>query len=144
MTVIAYRDGVLAADTAGWCGQIMISTAEQKLFRTPSGTLFACAGLVPDRERFAAWAFGGFDLSARPRQTRDFGAITITSDGRIIKYDAKFEPYPWVGTYAVEGCEEQFMLGAMAAGASAEEAVRLAIEQTAYAGGSVSTLRLSA
>lgn len=47
MTVIVYRDGIMAADTAGWFGDIAAATAQRKVKRLPDGSLTAAAGMVP-------------------------------------------------------------------------------------------------
>ena len=54
MTIIAYRDGVMAADTATWQGGVMIGDRSKKIMRTPEGFLIACAGELSVISEFRA------------------------------------------------------------------------------------------
>lgn len=142
MTVIVYRDGVLAADTGAFMGNIIVGNVH-KLHRTPRGVLVACAGNVPDVYRFRKWADRGFLDSERPEKTQDFGALTVAPDGEITKYTAEFHPYPVASPYAVEGCAEEFLWALLLVGKTAAQCVRMAIEHNCYAAGRVETMELN-
>lgn len=142
MTVIVYRDGVMAADTAGWCGDVRINTDEVKIHRTATGLLIGCAGSLPEIEAFRKWADGGFHPADKPEPAESFGSLCVSPDGTIIKYAPNFRSYTWKGDWAVEGAHEEFLCGALAAGATAVQTVELAIKHMAYAAGQITVLRL--
>ncbi len=142
MTVIVYKDGVMAADTGCFQESTIISTRETKIKRAPDGTLFACAGGVDDIERFAVWAMEGFNPSDRPSKTENFGALTVTPTGEIVQYGPSFYAYRPSGDWAVEGCESAFLTAALLCGKTAAEAVQLAINHTVWAAGTVQEVRL--
>jgi hypothetical protein len=142
MTVIVYRDGVMAADTGGFMGELLVSTTERKIIRTPAGHLVGCAGSLPDIMRFHEWAMDGFRPGDRPQGLDNFGALTVSPEGVITKYNAACHPYPNAMEWGIEGCAEEFLMGALVSGKSAAEAVELAIRYCVWAGGKVQTERL--
>lgn len=141
MTVICYRDGIMAADTAIWQADIFVAET-MKIIRTAAGELVACAGEKPDIEAFENWSRTGFASDLRPRETEDFGAIVVRRDGRISRFDCNMRGYDDTNFWAVEGCHAEFMSALMLAGYSAEAAVEMAIKHCAFAGGEVQVEKL--
>ena len=140
MTVIACRDGIMAADSAVWQGNI-IAGHTRKILRLKDGRLVGCAGLRPTIQACKAWLDG--DGEKPPAEEVDaFGAIILGADG-IFRVSYKFQIYESAGAFACEGAHGDFMYGAMLAGASAEEAVRLAIKHGDNAGGEVQVEHLT-
>lgn len=145
MTVIAYRDGVLATDSGQWQDQIIVSTSHQKIYRLPEGMLLAGCGRACDVASCVEWVRDGMRPGERPAKDEDkrFGAFLI--DGRnapplIIEWD--FRPYRATNApFWAKGAHIEFMLGAMAAGSSAEEAVALAVKWGDSAEGAVQVAR---
>lgn len=58
MTTIAYRDGVMAADSGCWNGDACHGWAE-KLAKGPDGTLYGVSGDAAGCEGFLQWVRGG-------------------------------------------------------------------------------------
>jgi 20S proteasome alpha/beta subunit len=143
MTAIAYRDGILAADTAAWGGgnSSVIVGHRQKIVRLSDGGLFAACGCTADCIR-AAQACERNALSTIEIDDNGFAAVWIKPDGSVWRLDSILYPYESAGPYDAAGASETFMLGALAAGASAEQAVRLAIKHTDGAAGDVQVERL--
>lgn len=137
MTVIVYRDGVMAADTGEFQGSLVVGTEEEKILRLPNGSLLACAGRKDDIWQFRDWARDGFDPASRPKDFADFGALVVSKNGGITKYGKSCFAYPCSGDWAVEGCEEDFLVGLLVMGATAEQAVQHAIQRSAWAAGRV-------
>lgn len=75
--------------------------------------------------------------SWRPTREDDFSAVVIRPNGTILIHTFKLEPYEWLGEFVAIGMPALFMMGALHAGATAEDAVRLAVEHTDGGGGSV-------
>jgi hypothetical protein len=139
MTVIVCRDGVMAADSAVWAGDIF-SGHDRKITRLADGRLVGSAGWRPEIERFLRW-LGGSEAKPPPVGDCDFAALILARCG-IWRVNHKFDLYRHIGGWAVEGAHDEFLLGALAAGASAAEAVRLAIIYCRRAGGEVQVERL--
>jgi len=139
MTTIAYRDGVLAADTQitsgnnARCGDVI------KIGECPDGAWWGYSGDTQQQEAFAEWASGSRD--AQPAKWDGAGVgILCTADTRVREW--------WGGgwievtsPYHAWGSGERIARGAMAAGADAERAVSIAIEIDPETGGSVTVLR---
>lgn len=150
MTVIAYRDGIMAADTGVWRDQI-VSGETHKIHRLPSGALFAASGSLGKCQSCLRWLCayakeGEMDaekLRPKPAERNQFGAILVEPDGRVLAINHEFEIHeaPRADFY-VEGCHGELMIGALASGATAEEAVRLAIQYGDSAAGDVQVERL--
>jgi hypothetical protein len=141
MTVIAYKDGIMAADTVTWCMDLVNNDVTMKIIRTPSGELVGCAGGVGVITEFQEWAMAGFPSCSKPKGSDDFVALVVSPDGKVSKYDGEMRRYD-SGVVGFIGVHAEFLCGALAAGASAEQAVRLALTHCAYAGGEVQSMRL--
>lgn len=129
MTTIAFRDGVLAADSQVTCGAVRDGTAK-KIGRTPDGRLWAFTGKLRFMEAWREWceAPAGSTGPDAPRlpEIDDSTGILISPDGVVREWWGdgwvvnNSSPVAW-------GSGSELALGAMAAGASAEEAVAIAI-----------------
>ena len=149
MTIICYKDGVLAADsgTTGASGGFC-SCNVMKITRSPSGWLGGFAGRGATATKFLNW------LERRDDDPAEGPDLTNTKDeetGEGLLVDPTGSLYwlssdgvitPMQNEFAAIGSAEGFALGAMHAGASAEEAVRLVIENCNYCWGPIETLAL--
>lgn len=142
MTVIAYRDGVLAADSAFVQCDHMWGTAE-KIWRRDDGTLIGAHGTAGFCEAFKTWVMDGEEGDA-PQSEKEKGE---QSDGLIVRPDGSIEIHtpdgviPFKGPFYAMGSGEGIALGAMASGMSAAEAAAMACEYNIYCGGPVTVLR---
>lgn len=131
----------MAADTGVWQGDLVVGSTT-KIHRLKDGRLYAGAG---DRSLTYAcrqWLMGEADKPSPVSDDNRFGALILATTG-VWRVDHNFELYPSAThDFVVEGAHSEFLLGAMAAGASAEEAVRLAIIYGEYAAGKVQVERL--
>jgi|SRR5579884_365978 hypothetical protein len=137
MTVIAYRDGIMAADSACWDGNVIYSVARKKIVRLKDGSLFAGTGSTSVIEAARAWLNGEADRPAAVSEN-DFSALIVRPNGAVfgiehnmLLFEQPPAPYHYLGP--------DFVAGALAAGASAAEAVRLTIQGTNLAAGEVQT-----
>lgn len=79
---------------------------------------------------------GDFDPKAPEGDT--FGAIIVHADGSVLHMDAKGRIMPGIeAPFHMQGACEEMLCGAMAQGATAQEAVEIAIRWSMYAGGKV-------
>ena len=142
MTVIAYRDGVMAADRMVWQGDLRIANGATKINRLPDGSLVGCCGSRPVIAEVMAWLNGG-EKPARELKDGDFGALIVRPCGRVERLEDEMLIYPACpADFYTMGSHGELLFGAMAAGASAPEAVRIAIRFGQYAGGDVQVERL--
>lgn len=142
MTIVAYKDGVMAADTAFWCGPVIEGHAT-KIRRLKNGALVGCSGDGTIYQWFFDWIENHGAKSDREKpDAGGFGALVVTPDGEVIRYGENCLPITLTGPFFAMGAGATFAMGAMAAGASAEEAVRLTIENTDTAAGNIQVERL--
>ena len=138
MTTIAYRDGVLAADSQITSGNNARCGTVMKIGRAPDGYRWAYSGQTQQQERFAKWACG--DRKADPDKWTEGGVgILISPEGVVREWwgdgwlQVSSPCHAW-------GSGERVARGAMAAGATSERAVAICIEIDPDTGGPVVTL----
>ena len=137
MTAIAYRDGIMAADSVGWTANTSVKVPVcAKIRRLIDGGLVAGTGETTDIEQFHDWMRGESEQPSVPRED-GFNALWAKPGGTLwfctwrLVFSQITAPF-----FAIGGpCE--FMMGALFAGASADQAVRLAAEHTDSAGGQI-------
>lgn len=139
MTTLAFRDGVLAADRL-CSGNSAIYGFKTKIVKR-HGFIAGATGSTPLCRRFTDWFMDG--MAGLPTMRNgDCDAtgvliiapkrwITFTPDGHEF-YEREFMAWG-------SGCE--FAIGAMAMGATAEQAVEVASRFCLHTGGPVDTLR---
>lgn len=145
MTVIAYRDGIMAADTGSVMGNVWQAFSAKKVRRWADGSLAAASGCVPHIEAFHGWGALGCPPDALPFVDADdgaFGALVVRKSGEIIHYDHKLRSYPACNEWAIEGSHEEFLSPLMLTGMSAPDAIGLAIKHCVWAAGVVFALKL--
>ena len=145
MTVIACKDGIIAADTSNWNGEIWYGGGGGKINRLPCGSLVAFAGWFPVIEEARAWLRAGAPREAKPsRKVEDncLEAVILRPDRRIWLLSHEWDLYPKNAPFEAAGSHYSFLMGAMHAGASARQAVELAIAHCGHARGEVVSLQL--
>lgn len=142
MTTIAIRDGIMAADTSVWEG--CYRGSKQKIVRTSLGHLFATCGDSGITERLAKWIEDGESEDRLPRivEKTDFAALVLYRDGSVGHYTERFMRSMIDGPFFALGSGNEFALGAMAMGASAEKAVEIACQFDPWSRGPVQVERL--
>lgn len=129
MTVIAIKDRIIAADSSCYASGVYAGVM-RKLHPVPDefgGGWIAGAGSAAVVQ-LAIEAIQKGGANARPEKNdADFNLIWLRSDGlvSVVEREATFEV---MAPYHAEGSGRDIALGAMAAGASAEEAVRIACD----------------
>lgn len=146
MTAIAYRAGILAGDTMTIYDD-HVKLNHQKVFKH-KGWLYGASGDCPEADDLKAWLFDGLKDPRKVRfnrttfANRDFNVLAVSPAGEIclIRHVGDLEIVP--SEFFAIGAGKQFCCGAMAYGASAEEAVALAIKHCDSVGGDVTRVRL--
>lgn len=145
MTTVAYKDGILAADTK--CATGCSSDSTRKIYRLKSGGLFGYAGSAGYGALVYEWLCGGARPKQRPKLLDgDDGieAIVIAPNGDVSLMDNYLAPIPITGGATAIGSGGDKARALMRTGMGAEEAVRFIIaeELDNYTGGETQTLRL--
>ena len=129
MTTICYKDGLLVSDTmtsfAGiYCGR------GTKIIDIPELRLIAgFAGRLADKELFFKWLCEG-SPKEKPVLEEEGEGMVIDDSGKTTWYNRELNPFRYSenGLYWASGSGFQIALGAMAAGASAYNAVKIACD----------------
>lgn len=144
MTVIVYRDGIIAADTWVTAGDMVVGEVS-KIISNKHG-LWGASGHLTDMGKFHEWADSdelcpdifekmGFD---------DFFGMYIDNEGMIFYFDhlSKGIPTPVIAKYAAVGSAQHVAAGALEVGASAIEAVKAVARVVPDIGGHVESIVL--
>jgi hypothetical protein len=143
MTIICYRDGIMAADSLvsmDWLNRGSV----QKIIRGPDGCIAASSGTLSGTQRFNEWVASGRKKPFDPKcEAGKFGAIVVEKGGRVRVMQNEGVLCGLEAPFYAEGCGVEFVVGAMAAGATAESAVRLYLKWSdSGVGGAVQVERL--
>lgn len=146
MTTIVFRAGILAADSRGYSGTKTPIGDKRKIFATPDGELAGVSSALPGvSEAFRSWLLAGASPDSWPAALtdKDFVALVVDPASQARLYNSSPLPSgPLQAPYFAIGSGEQYALGALLMGASAEEAVAAAIEMDVWSGGPITTLKL--
>jgi ATP-dependent protease HslVU (ClpYQ) peptidase subunit len=126
MTTVAYRSGVLAADTQS-AGEDGTKYRMRKIHMTThSGVLYGCAGDTSAILRIRRWMER--NTTSRPRLPKDTDAdvLMVKPDGTLWMLNDAFDWEPVDAKFHAIGSGASFALGAMARGATAVQAVKIA------------------
>lgn len=140
MTTIAYRDGVMASDSLVTKGHSHRDGTSQKVYRLGPpgrGILVGIAGQWPAAQRLVDWLRAGAH-GEPPDMGGEKGAeaLIIMPDGLIVSVTwAGWERYR--AEYVTLGCGSDYASGAMAHGATAEEAVAASLVHESASGGPI-------
>lgn len=140
MTVIAYRDGVIAADSLMVGGGHIMSRDVTKIYKNGSILHGAC-GDAAWCKSFHDWMNLGLKGNCPGMRSDESGAIIILPTGLIVDVNvAGFIIRSDLDFWAI-GCGADYAIGAMECGASAEEACKVAITWNSECGGDIKVLR---
>jgi hypothetical protein len=146
MTIIVYKDGVLAADSSGWNGGFAASLSLKKAFKNKAGWLFGGCGSRSALQAAQAWFMAGGtpDDMKGLKRLRDCDIMLVSPEGEVFVTNDDIWPNWERGKYEnrVLGQGHEFALGLLMAGKTAEEAVKLAIKHCNYVGGKCHSVRL--
>lgn len=142
MTTIAYRNGILAGDgretnISDDESAVVLTDKCTKVFRLDDGRLYGGSRGSEDITRLHQALMKKAPLP----KLDDINALLIDTHGRIWLYEGSIWQ-PIKARYYAVGSGSVFAIGAMDAGASAIEAVRIGIKRDPYSGGKVSHVRL--
>lgn len=143
MTTIAYRDGVIAADTLACSGNladlfVAKIAARAGVLAGATGTSAMCMAF---RDWFRRGMVGDPPSPVNPADKDDGYTGVIFPGANVV---LMWNDAGWLkaeAPYYAAGSGREIALGALAVGASAEEAVRAASRHDTHTGGEITVLR---
>jgi 20S proteasome alpha/beta subunit len=137
MTTIAIRDGVMVGDsqaTGSYHSRV------RKIARTPDGSLIGACGNVDECQAVAAWLVGGCE--GKPPAMSNSTVLVLRTDGTIWIAERAYRPYRLCERFAAIGSGSAVAIGAMEAGATALQAVKIAAKHDGGTSGPYHTLKI--
>lgn len=144
MTIVAYKDGIIASDSQVESGNLIVGTVP-KITRMKKGGVAGASGRIKGVAAFLAYARKtGFDGSpvVHNLDLKDSSAFFVLPDRTIWIVEHGAPPYQLQDVMHAEGAGREVAIGAMEYGASAREAVEIAIRRTSGCGGPILTMSL--
>lgn len=140
MTIIAYKDGILASDSQLEANRVITSTG-RKIRKTKDGWLAAGNGQYSCINAFLVWAEDRVAEELISLDFDNFQGLIINPKGRMFCYDDEF-PYENISPFYAGGIGSEIATGAFAMGATAKEAVKAAIDYHTGCGGKIVSVKL--
>lgn len=140
MSVIVWDGKTLAADKQASSGNLI--RTQTKIFRH-GDLLIGGAGTTTSVEALRNWVLGGCDPEKFPKLPTDAGHTdlwVINRNGVIRKFEDSPFPVSYDDKVFAEGSGRDFAYGAMAMGADAVTAVKVAIRYDKHCGGGIDVL----
>lgn len=146
MTTIAYRDGMLAADSAMTAGELYRGRRRKVHWSLGPGgrTLVAACGSSGVTALFVRWAMDGSPDESKPvpHEKDSLLGVVIRPDGAIEIWNERMQKQTVEAPFVAAGSGNELAMGAMAMGASAVEAVRVACRFDIYSAEPVDSVSL--
>lgn len=143
MTTIVYRNGILAADSAV-CDDGMTVGTLRKIIRIKQIGFMSLCGFAPaNHNELIEWLSNWPVLNNTPEcvKTTKVRGLFVLKDGEVFQIDGG-EPYRMDAPFFAEGSGRFIALGALAMGASAEQAVAIAIHYDNCSGDPVQIVKV--
>lgn len=137
MTTIAFKNGVLAADTLISTDTV---TGEMTKIAVCDSFMGGGSGNVVDVSKFLDWVEEGADPKNLPKLSDCFRGILINKNYTMHYVYSEGISRPITAPFYTVGSGQDVAKGALTAGATAEEAVQAAMHIDVFSGGQVETL----
>lgn len=142
MTTIAYRNGVLAADSQASDSQVWRTRKIERLDTEAGELLVGWCGEVFAAQVFIEWLKD--NKNRKPDiGNEDFEAIVIAKTGRVTIWNQSMVPWKPRASYYALGSGAGPALGAMWAGKGAIAAVQAACKHDPYSSAPIHSLKLA-
>lgn len=155
MTSIAVKDGIMVSDGRVTLGDTVIKDNMVKVFWV-NNHLVGGAGRARSISTFVHWLQKQTDYTIVSNEVGDlvdlvppvldddegFSALVLTPTKQVLLYDGNIPIDLGNDVYTSIGSGSVYCLAAMDAGASAEDAVRIAMKRDVYSGGEITVVQL--
>lgn len=144
MTTIVFKDGDLAADTLMTTGNLQ-SGFWNKIEKTDDGRLIGCCGFLSQANELKMWLKNPpGKRSTTFKSGDDCRGMEVLPDGTVNQFNSgSVVGVAMAGPFFAIGSGDQLAMGAMAAGATAEEAIAICIKLDTYTGGEVESITIN-
>lgn len=141
MTTIAYRDGIMAADSLATGGDVRRGEVA-KLDTLADGTILGLTGSSGLAPLVCAWLAAGAKWEDRPKlpDGLTIGGLLVRPGGTVFVISTNFVLQQVTAEFHAQGSGNEIAIGAMAMGATAEQDVAVAAKFDIYTGGAITTL----
>ena len=145
MTTIAWDGTWLAADRAAWSGGQKYRVRKVERIKAPDGRLFlvACCGDGTFAPHLLAWMKGGQHPGQYPDSGNFTVAIVVDERRRVWRMNHQLRYSRVLERLHACGAGQDYAIGALEAGASAKQAVAIAMKRSDYAGLGVDAVRFA-
>lgn len=141
MTVIAYRDGLIACDSMCISGGMKSNVNK---FARPANAILFGSGEQSAFLQLVSWYVGGANPADWPTSINrnDFTSMIVAQGGRIFEYEHLPYPIEIIDPYSAWGSGRDIAMGAMYMGATAEQACMAAAQHNNGCGGKIHTFKV--
>lgn len=140
MTVIAYRDKIIAVDSL--CISSGCKSTIKKFARVGDDLLIG-TGYQSQFLQFVDWYQKGADPTKWPTCDRnDFTNVIVCTAGKVFEYEWLPQPIEIIDAYMAWGSGRDMAMGAMYMGATAEQACMAAAQHNNGCGGRIHTFKI--
>lgn len=141
MTVIAWDGKTLAADRQATNSECRREV--KKIYRLKNGEIASFCGSEAGARELLAWYEQGADPAKYPpmQATTDWVRLVLVTGKGVVEYEQRPIPQPIIEPFFAWGSGRDYALGAMAAGASAKQAVLIASRYSVGCGMGVDVAR---
>ena len=128
MTTIAYKDGVMAADTRAYRGNKSWIGTKTKIFKIGNDLVGVSTSGVGVSNVIIDWYTKGmsYDISEKVSGDNYIELLVVKPDGSAMFMDSNLLPTYINSEYYAVGSGDTYAMGAMAMGASPKKAVKVA------------------
>ncbi len=150
MTTIAYRDKTMCSDSQATRGDFIDNLSTTKIFEVGDGILIGISGSALDALEFVEWFKDTLEASNVQEQNpyvsvlppeklvnENFHCLVAYPDDTVYEFFGCEKVMECAESYAAVGSGMFYAMSAMDAGASAEEAVCVAIKRDVFSGGDI-------
>jgi ATP-dependent protease HslVU (ClpYQ) peptidase subunit len=138
MTTIATDGETMAADGLSTVVGTIVRTKCRKILRLPDGSLFGGAGDSGQIATLYEWLCKPVDERGDYPQIKEVAALVLRRDGTALVFDNLSNGHGDDVEFPMAiGSGEQYALTAMDAGATPEEAIRIASKRDPHTGGEI-------
>lgn len=140
MSVVVYRDGVMAADSRINIGEVH-HVGMDKIARGLDNELIGVVGTISSCQKFIDWYLMSDtdEEYVEPPDVEDMDALVVIDHDKVYGYFDNCVPIRLHGEYFAVGSGAEVALGALAVGATARQAVEAAVKHVSNCGEPVVT-----
>lgn len=140
MTVIAYKDGILAADKQSTWGGLGYRT--RKIKRLGNGSLVGCAGNSAICRQLIDWIEEGAEPELFPDDKNECHMLLVRPNGTVWLYDGKPRAIELEEEFVAFGSGKEYAIATMHLGFDARRAVEVACHYDRSCGKGIDALEL--